>query len=57
MSVLAVIGAAIIYYLQLEWWWWLILGIAFLLDSNNEYSGHSKLEKIVNKLVGIEEKL
>ncbi len=30
--IVTVIGAAIIYYLKLEWWWWLILGIAMVID-------------------------
>ncbi len=64
MTILAVIGAAIIYYLQLEWWWWLLLGIAAVMDidmlvANNKNSANTvnHLEDIDNKLEEINEKI
>jgi len=53
----AVIGAAIIYYLQLEYWWWILLVIAVVLDTSNEYVNNTNFSNTVNKLNDIENEL
>lgn len=51
----AVIGAAIIYYLQLEYWWWILFVVAVVLDLSNDYANNTNSSNTVNELVDIKE--
>ncbi len=57
MTVAIVIGAAIIYYLKLEWWWWLILGIATAIDISQDVANNTNSANTVNRLSDIDYKI
>lgn len=56
MAVQAVIGASILYYLQLGWWWWVALGIALLIDIFTAGTQEINSAKTVSLLSSIDSK-
>lgn len=55
--VTAVIGASIIYYLNLEWWWWLIFAIAVIVDISEIGANTTNSANAVNNLSSIDDSL
>ena len=52
-----VIGAAIIYYLGLEWWWWGLLVGAFFIDVYQEHVNNINDVTAVNNLSSINQEI